>query len=208
MYDSSFRNDKGSVPLLINLPIRAKVVMEEMCRNLIACGNLLTVEGDAEEEFWETEFQKSKNRIPIPSARPLSLLGQVKRKIIRVASRSRRRLAHPTLYPSGKSKKKNKKSRQDPLLIDRVMKLTDFPKFPQIFSRIVTLFVILLFFAFLALAPLAPLNQEPVSFKNGLIYSSISIGSFFLFELIIAKIAQRRNNMHPAFCGKIDYLLT
>ena len=48
-----------NLPLLPNLPMRAKLVAREMTRNLIACGNLMAVEGDDEEEFWENEFRRT-----------------------------------------------------------------------------------------------------------------------------------------------------
>ena len=48
-----------NLPLLPNLPMRARLVAREMTRNLIACGNLMAVEGDDEEEFWENEFRRT-----------------------------------------------------------------------------------------------------------------------------------------------------
>lgn len=49
----------NNLPLLINLPMRVRLVMEEIMRNLIASGNLMSVEADDEDEFWENEFRKT-----------------------------------------------------------------------------------------------------------------------------------------------------
>ena len=85
---------KDNSPLMVNLPVRAKVVTEELIRKLVACANLLTVEGDAEEEFWETEFKKTViKKAPIPSCRPISIFKQVKRKAIRLYKNPQKAIA-------------------------------------------------------------------------------------------------------------------
>ena len=85
---------KDNSPLMVNLPVRAKVVTEELIRKLVASANLLTVEGDAEEEFWETEFKKTVVRkAPLPSCRPISVFKQMKRKAIRLYKNPQKAIA-------------------------------------------------------------------------------------------------------------------
>ena len=85
---------KDNSPLMVNLPVRAKVVTEELIRKLVASANLLTVEGDAEEEFWETEFKKTAVRkAPLPSCRPISVFKQMKRKAIRLYKNPQKAIA-------------------------------------------------------------------------------------------------------------------
>jgi len=85
---------KDNSPLMVNLPVRAKVVTEELIRKLVASANLLTVEGDAEEEFWETEFKKTAvKKAPLPSCRPISVFKQMKRKAIRLYKNPQKAIA-------------------------------------------------------------------------------------------------------------------
>ena len=141
------------------------------------------------------------------SARSISLFQRYKRKIIRVCSRSRyRRRENHSFYPSAKSKP-SKSRNSDSKLAQRVMRLTDFPKFPSIYNTVITFIVSIVALLIVCLSPLAPLNSNPVSFQNGIIYLLISTLSFFILEFIISKIAQRRNRIHPAFSRKFNFVL-
>ena len=113
-------------------------------RNLIASGNLMSVEADDEDEFWENEFRKtiirqpSSGVAPPPRAgcrRPIGLFNR--RKLRRQLQVYKRRRFSP--FPSGlfqqKGKRSNRKKpasgkRAEPKLAQRITNMIDPPKYP------------------------------------------------------------------------------
>ena len=117
-------------------------------RNLIACGNLLSVESDQEDEFWENDFRKT-IIAPTPRARPISLFKQYRRKM--------QVYKNGPPFPSGL--RRNKKSRKprarqaQPKLAERITELIDPPRYPIWVGNFCANFWLLLGSLLIAISP-------------------------------------------------------
>jgi hypothetical protein len=222
---------KDNSPLMVNLPVRAKVVTEELIRKLVASANLLTVEGDAEEEFWETEFKKTAlKKAPLPSCRPISVFKQMKRKAIRLYKNPQKAIAKKAAKALRKLRKAEKMKERNEMpwpsaagaskrnkgdgknvsnaLQARMTQLMDPPMFSSILGTIILQGMVVMAVGLLAYAPLMQLTDDQLSFNDGMIVIGISIAITFVVEWILAvPLSKRFSKQLPAFRRKFNYQL-
>ena len=154
--------------------MRVKIVMEEIMRNLIACGNLLSVESDQEDQFWENDFRKT-IIAPTPRARPISLFKQFRRKM--------RVYKNGPPFPSSGGKKNSKgkpKLRQaQPKLAERITELIDPPRFPIWLGDFFANFWLLIGSLMIAITPCLRVESGLICFTKFEIQSKINYATYF-----------------------------
>merc|ERR1711892_85859 len=219
-------NDKmdgtdNNLPLLINLPMRTRLVMEEIMRNLIASGNLMSVEADDEDEFWENEFRKtiirqpSSGVAPPPRAgcrRPIGLFNR--RKLRRQLQVYKRRRFSP--FPSGlfqqKGRRSNRKKaasgkRAEPKLAQRITNMIDPPKYPVWVGEFWTLLWLVMAILCVGLSPAMRLKPNESNYiVLPLLASLLFVG--MADWLKVRHMKAKTRSIHPAFARKFEFNLT
>jgi len=218
-------NDKmdgtdNNLPLLINLPMRVRLVMEEIMRNLIASGNLMSVEADDEEEFWENEFRKTIIRQPSPIApppragcrRPVGLFNR--RKVRRQLQLYKRRRFSP--FPSGLFQKQKRSrntskpvnaKRAEPKLARRITNMIDPPKYPVWVGECWTYLCMIMATVCIALSPAMRLKTTELNYVVlPPLASLLFVGMADWLKVRRMKVKAR--STHPAFARKFEFNLT
>lgn len=167
-----------NLPLLPNLPMRARLVAREMTRNLIACGNLMAVEGDDEEEFWENEFRRTiiqpepgtmngKKNWQVTLDNNVEFSAPIPRAGINLFRRREPKLKfYKNPFPRGKKSRRKRRKwkfpRAQPKLAERITQLVDPPKYPLWLGKLWTFFCILIALLCIAVTPCLRIDSGTV----------------------------------------------